>query len=199
MRTLSMTSDEYPPIWAMDSTTPVSLTFSSVQPSAPYRLTRSNPIRVFQGALDDKGKPQDVESNAIRLPEASGILLLSWFQTGKPKFLAIQDTPESGRYNDWFLINSTAKSVAIQVGQATKPVVIQPGSQQILKIDCPADQGAATTLAYKEEDTWRKFFSTYLPVHKDQRCMIVLVQTGEKIQVKQIFENLDRNSKVSTP
>gem|GEM_PF-5168935 len=191
IRTLAIAPAEFPQLWGMDSTKPVLLEFSPIQPSEPYQLLRSSPFAIYQGALNDKGKPADPAPTLLKLPEGPGILLLSWIYEGKVKFMPIKDTNSSGKYNDWYVINTTAKSIAIQVGTA-KPVAIPPGAHQPLQIDQPAGQGAAIVMASKEDQAWQKFFSTYWPVQGDKRCLVLLVQTGESIEVKQIFEDLAR-------
>lgn len=192
VRTLAVTAGEYPSLWAMDSTTPVKLEFPSIQPSEPYRLTRANPFPLYQGALDAKGKPADPNTALLKLPEGGEILLLTWMQAGKVKFLPIQDTTATGKYNDWLVLNMTSKSIGIQVGATSKPSVFPTGACKPLHIDAPAGEGAPIIMASNENETWNKFFSTYWPVHADKRCLVLLVQVGDSIEVRQIFEPLER-------
>jgi hypothetical protein len=193
IRTLAITPTEFPTCWGIGAKDPVQLEFSAIQPSRPYRLSRSNPFRIHVGELDEKGKPTDPAPALLKLPVVSEILLLGWMQAGKPRFLPIPDTSSAGSYNDWYFINTTAKQIAIQAGASAKPVVLAPGSNRVLKIDSPAGVGAAIVMASMQDGDWRKFFSSYWPVQADKRCVILLVQTGEQIEVRQIFDNLERS------
>lgn len=192
LRTLALTPGAFPKVWTMDSSKPVPLEFSTSQPSEPLRLGRTNPFPIYQGELGDKGLPADKAPAMLKLPDGPGILLLGWTDQEKPRFLPVADTAFSGKYNDWFVINASAKQVAIQVGTNEAPVIIQPGARVPLKISQPSGEGAPVTMASKEEKEWQKFFSTYWPVHSDKRCLVVIVPAGERIEARLIFEELER-------
>ncbi|MES2660019.1 MAG: hypothetical protein V4689_15465 [Verrucomicrobiota bacterium] len=192
LRTLALTPGEFPQVWTMDSSKPVLLEFSSSQPSEPLRLGRTNPFPIYLSEPGDKGQSADKSPAMLKLPEGPGILLLGLMDQEKPRFLPIADTAFAGKFNDWFVINVSAKQVAIQVGTAVAPVVIEPGARMPLKINQPSGEGAPVTMASKEEKEWRKFFSTYWPVHADKRCLVVIVPNGERIEARLIFEELER-------
>jgi len=193
LRTLAISPGEFPQLWAMSASKAVKLEFSTVQPSEIYQLSGANPLPVYVGPLGEKGLPSDKAPAMLKLPASNGVLLLGWMQGGLPKFMPIPDMPAAGKYNDWAVINATAKEVALQIGISTKPVILPAGSNQALRIDAPAGQGTPVIMASKEGQNWQKFFSTYWPVQSDQRCLIVVFQTADQLEAKQIFENLDRS------
>ncbi len=192
VRTLAITPGEFPAVWAMDGTVAVKLEFPSVQPSTFQEVTRAGDLPLYQGELDEKGKPKDTSPTLLKLPEGSEILLLAWMQEGKVRFLPVRDAAASGKFNDWLVVNMTHKSVGIQIGEGVKPVVFPAVSCKTLRIDRPAGEATAVVMAGNDSGTWNKFYSTYWPVQADKRCLVLLVQVGENIEVRQIFEELDR-------
>lgn len=192
LRTLAVTPGDYPALWAMDASSPVKLEFPSVQPSAPARITGVNPLPLYQKEPGGDASAAGPPPAMLKIPEGGDILLLAWINQGKPNFLPIRDTSLSGKFNDWFVINTTGKSVGVQVGETTKPVVFPAGGSGPLRITAPAGEGAAVIMAANDNNTWSKFFSTYWPVAADKRCLVLIVETGGNIEVKQILEDLER-------
>jgi len=194
VRTLAITPGEFPTVWGLDSTTAVKLEFPTVQPSEAYQLSRDANFPIYQGELDEKGKPRDTSPSLLKLPEGDDLLLLAWMQEGKLKLLPVRDAPASGKANDWLVVNMTHKSVGIQVGENKQPVAFPAVSCKPFHIDRPAGEATAIVMAGNDNGTWNKFFSTYWPVPADKRCLILLVQIGENIEVRQIFEDLNRKA-----
>lgn len=192
IRTLAINATTFPELWAMGSGDAVPLVFSATQPSLPLRLDRVAPFTVYSGALDAKKKPTDASPTLIPLPDASSVLLLGWMREGKPRFLPIPDPFGTAKKDDWLLINSTSTPVAVQIGADSKPVIIKASAHQALRITAPSDGGVAVTFASNKDGEWRKFYSTYWPIHSDKRCLILLVQDETRIQVKQIFDELPK-------
>ena len=126
LRTLSLGSTDFPQLWAMNAATPVEIAFSTIQPSEPLRLNRTDPLRIFKGALNDKGQPADPTPTLVKLPTDSSILLLGWMVADTPRFFPIPDPFTAARTDDWLVINSTAKNVAIQIGATPNPPPSSP-------------------------------------------------------------------------
>ncbi len=199
LRALALTSGEFPDLWALNAATPVKIGFSPVQPSETIRVNRANPWPVYQGALNEQGNPVDASPAKLRLPEAPGILLLGWMLDGKVRLVPVPDSNPAGKFDDWFLINASSKSIAVQVGATNKPVVFKSAAHEVFKINVKAGEGAAIVMASQEGATWTKFFSTYWPVHADKRCLIVVTESEDRIEAKQIFEELKREVRKDDP
>lgn len=197
VRTLAITPGEFPEIWAMDASKAVKVEFSDIQPSEGLQVNRGASLALFQGGLDEKGKPKDAAPVTVKVPGTGNVLLLGWIQAGKPKFLALPDATVSGKFNQWLVVNMTQKNVGIQVGTPPKSTSFAPVSSKVLDVDHPAGKGIPIVMASKEDKTWNKFFSTYWPVHDDKRCLVLLVQIGDKIEARQIFEDLSRAKKTA--
>ncbi len=187
IRGLALGEVEFPELWVVDKKTPVPLTFSAFQPTLPIKADRVDPLLVFQGGLDEDGKPKDPKPLKVKLPAGSAsILLLGWLVDEKPALLAIKDPFRASRNEDWIVINTTPKTIAIQVGAEAKPVRIKPGSHSDLRVTAPTDTGASTTIAYAEGNEWKSFYSAYVPIYSDKRCIVIVAAEGENYRVKVI-------------
>lgn len=192
IRTLSLYPVKMPELYTPEGKTLIPLTFTDVQPSTPMRVNRLDGLPIYTTPVVPEGKA--APPFTIKLPgAASDILLLAWLgPEGKPQFLAIPDPSATARQKDWMVINSTANNVALQIGANTKPTPVKAGSHQVIEVTAPVNTGAAVTIATPRDDTWQTFYSTYWPVFADKRCLILILQDGEKMRVKQIFEDLPK-------
>jgi hypothetical protein len=111
----------------------------------------------------------------------------------KPRFLAFPDDTATAGRKDWMVINATSKHIAMQIGADSKPVSVKAGTQQAIRVDVPTNSGSAVTIAAMLEDSWKPFYKTYWAIYEDKRCLIVVVQDGEKMTVRQIFEDIAKS------
>lgn len=188
IRTLSLGGAEFPKLWVAEGEAAVPLAFSTVQPSQPIRANRVQPMPIFSGELDDKGLPTDTTPTRVKLPDGPSILLLAWMNNGKPGFLALPDPFRSAKFNDWIVINTSTENVAIQVGAKVKPLPIAPGTHSKLKISAPPNDGAATTIAFFKDEKWTTFYSAYLPIFEDSRCLVIISKEGERLRANIISD-----------
>ncbi|MFC7336052.1 hypothetical protein ACFQY0_02590 [Haloferula chungangensis] len=188
IRTLSLGSSNFPELWVMEDTAPVAVKFSSIQPSEPLRIPRSNPLRIFKGELDEKGLPKDTTPTSVKLPNNSSILLLAWMNGEAPRFLPIPDPFKSAKHDDWLVINGSAQQVAIQIGAKSKPVSVAPSSHSRVRVTAPVNEGAAVTVATRNKKAWKTIYSTYWPIYPDKRCLVIIAQDGRKMRVKVISD-----------
>jgi hypothetical protein len=192
LRTLSLGSAEFPQLWAMNATTPVAIAFSTIQPSEPLRLTRTDPLRIFKGKLTDKGQPADPTPTLVKLPADSSILLLGWMAGETPRFFPIPDPFTAARTDDWLVINSTTKPIAIQIGANTQPTPVKPSSHAPVRVTAPVNEGAAVIVAIPKDPGWKTIYSTYWPIYPDKRCLVLIVEDGPKIRVKVIADEFKK-------
>ncbi len=167
---------------------PVTLEFSSVQPTDPVRAMMANPLPLY-AAGTAPGSKEGPPPTMVKLPPNSPeILLLAWSSGKETRYLAIKDDFSSSKNDDWLLINTTNAPIAIQVGQDTKAKQVGPGTYEPFKISAPVNEGAAVTAAVLDQKKWRPIYSTYWPIYADQRCIIFFVADGKKIRVKQVSD-----------
>jgi hypothetical protein len=192
IRTLSLYPVEMPELYTPDGRVLVPLTFTDIQPSEPLQVARLSGLPIYTTPVIPEGNA--APPHTVKLPgTASAILLLGWLgPEEKPRFLAIPDPAATARQSDWMVINSTTNNVTLQIGANTKPVPIKPRSHQAIRVRVPVNTGAAVTMTTPREDSWKTFYSTYWPVYEDKRCLILIVQDGKKMRVKQIFEDLPK-------
>jgi hypothetical protein len=91
------------------------------------------------------------------------------------------------------VINASSKHIAMQIGADKKPVSVKAGKQQGIRVDVPTNTGSAVTIAAMLGDSWKPFYKTYWAIYEDKRCLIVVVQDGEKMMVRQIFEDIAKS------
>lgn len=190
VRGLSLSESTFPDLWVLKNKRPVALTFSPYQPTLPIRADRNSPLLVFVGALNPEGNPIDSTPKEVELPPKSdSILMIGWMTGDKPTFLAFDDPFRTSSNDDWIIINTTSKTVAIQVGEKTDPLSLKPGSHSKMKVSAPSDTGASTTIIYEDGNEWKPFYSSYMPIFSDKRCIVIIAQEGENFRVKIIPDN----------
>lgn len=195
-RTLALAADAFPELWVVAGAKPLSITFSDTQPSQPYKADRANPFAIYQGPLDEKGKPQ--KPVAIKLPaKTDSILLLGWMLGDKSGFLAIDDPFETFHHDDWLVINTTNSAMFIQIGEKNQPVKIVPGSHAKIRTSVPAGTGAAITIAASIDGQLKKIFTSYWPIFDDKRGIVLIGRVGEDYKVNYIRDQVQAPPKVN--
>ena len=189
-RTLALAKVEFPELWVPAAGKAVPLAFSHSQPSAALKADKTSPLKIYKGPLDDKGKPTDPAPTLVEVPAAaSSILLLGWMEDEKPGFLAVADPFATAKSDDWLVINHTKKPLTLQIGTTATPVPIEANSHLAVKCTAPVGEGAATTVATKQDDgSMKTVYSSYLPIYNDQRGLILVVEKGERITVNYISD-----------
>ncbi len=192
IRTLSLYPVPMPELYTPDGKELVPLKFTDIQPSEPLKVDRLKGLPIYTSPVIPEGKAPP--PYLVKLPgTASSILLLGWLGPEEtPQFLAIPDPSATARRSDWMVINSTKNNVALQIGINTKPMPIKAGSHQTIEVNVPVNTGAGVTMATLHKEKWKTFYSTYWPIYADKRCLILIVQDGPKMRVKQIFEDLPK-------
>lgn len=190
-RTLALDNSQYPDLFVMGAGKAVPLAFSSKQPSPAQAADKGSPLKIYKGALDGKGKPADAAPSLVELPAASSVLLLAWTEAEKQSFVAVADAFATAKSGDWLVVNHTSKALVIQVGEGAEEITVEPKTYPTIKCTAPVGEGAATTVSVKQPDGSKKsVYSTYLPIYKDQRGLIVVVQNGERVRVNYISDSL---------
>lgn len=187
IRAMSLDESDFPEtlLRAKDGYEPIR--FSSVQPSAPFRAVAQNPLPIFY-AIPTPDKEGKIKPDAVvKLPSATGgVLLLGW-QTGeKRNFVALPDNLGKGGAGNWLLVNATADRIGFQLGKDTKPTLVEPGQSETHRVTVKLGEGAAVTAASVKGQDSKVIFSTYWTVFAEQRCVILFVQDGDRIRVRQI-------------
>jgi hypothetical protein len=190
-RTLALAQTKFPELWAIEGGKPLAITFSSAQPSVPFKADKASPLPIFKGPLDDKGMPKETVPIKVAVPAASSILLIGWMEGDKPGFLAIADSFSTMKSDDWLVINPSKKDIAVQIGADTKPTAVKANSHLAMKNTAPSGTGAAVTIAAKQDDgKWKSVYTSFWPIYDNQRGMIVVIQKGEKLNVNYIADQI---------
>jgi hypothetical protein len=165
--------------------------FLSSQPVELIKAIVESELYLYEKKMNDEGQEVYEIAERIKLPfGARGILLLGWKDEGKYRYLAIKDHFSDAKYNDWLMINTTSKTLGIQVGKKKKPFFLKPKQETECKIDSPAEVGAAVIGRANLEGEVKEFYSTYWPIRKGERSIVVFVDQKNKIIVKKISDIL---------
>lgn len=191
VRTLALRAGEMPEVFLRGSKDHHPLKFSAVQPSPVVRAAAANPLPIYKSALDQEGKPAFTVVQQVKLPSgAKGVLLLGWSAGDTIRYVAMEDDFGSAGFNDWLLINTTARPIAFKVGEKAAPVQVAPGSSRTYKIATDKNKGAAVLAQAPFDGKAKTFYSTYWPVHAGKRAVVLFVEDGQKIRVKRISDAL---------
>jgi hypothetical protein len=190
-RTLALSQAKFPELWVSEAGKPMPITFSSTQPSLPFKADLVSPLRIFKGPLDAEGKPSDPSPSLVPLPKVPSVLLLGWMDGEKPGFLAIEDPFATMKSDDWLVINPSQSELAVQIGANVKPVLIKANSNKAIKNTAPSGTGAAVTIAAKQADgSWKAVYTSFWPIYDNMRGLIVVVQRGKRLKVNYITDKI---------
>jgi hypothetical protein len=165
--------------------------FLSSQPVVLIKAIVETDLFLYEKKLNDKGEEIYVIAETIKLPAgARGVLVIGWKGKEKFEYLAIKDHFSDAKYNDWLMINTTSKPLAIQVGKKKKPFTLKPKRETVCKIDSPEEVGAAVLGLVKLEGEVKTFYSTYWPIRKGERSILVFVEKGDRIITRKISDSL---------
>ncbi|HKK19590.1 MAG TPA: hypothetical protein VJ952_13005 [Opitutales bacterium] len=160
--------------------------------SQPDRITYVNhdvTMPLYDKTVNSDGTHSYKIIETVKLPEdARSILLLRLDAKSAGKYLVIDDMFLEADYSDWLMINTTSKPIDIEV--AEENYRIKPKSNKICKTGTPAGEAASITGLVKWEDQLRKFYSTYWPVRKGERSIVIFSEQGNRIRIKRIADAL---------
>lgn len=191
IRTLALRGGDMPEVHVMGPKGHFPLKFSAVQPTETVRALSANPLPLYRSETAADGKPEFIVAHQVKVPNgARGILLLAWSVGDEARYLAINDDFAAAGYNDWLLINTSARQIAFKVGETGKPILLNPGVSATHRISVTKGTGA-TVLAQAPINGKNKiFYSTYWPVHAEKRSVVLFADDGPKIIVKRISDQL---------
>ena len=93
------------------------------------------------------------------------------------------------RHDLWLLINFSSKDIAFRVGDESKPAHVASKQSRLYAIHV-AENKPATILgqARIRGSEPRLFYSSYFPVKKGRRTIVLLTDDGDKIRTKLIAD-----------
>ena len=194
VRTLTMAREqELPERYVKVADGYASLSFPATQPGKLVRaLASTSALPLFELVKDSDGPPAYKMVEQIALPTgASGVLLLAWKSKEGLSHLAVDDDFLSAQYNEWLLVNTTTKSVALQIGSENKSLMIDANSVLDHKVNESKGTGVAVVAKAKWGEELKTFYSTYWPVREEARGVIVFFyETADRLAVSKITNTL---------
>ena len=191
VRTLALRPGQLPEVYLKGPSGHQVLSFSNVQPNETVLALPANPLPLYRSGINAEGKEVFTVAHEVKVPTgAKGILLLAWTTGSQTRYVAVDDDFGAARFNDWLLINTCARPVALLIGEGTKPVVIAAGTSTHHRIAVAKGKGATVLARASFNGKVKTFFSTFWPVHPDRRAVVLFVDDGSKIRVKRISDKL---------
>lgn len=195
VRTLALRPGPLPETYIKGPKEYHALSFSDVQPNEAVSALSAKRLPLYERGTNAKGEETFTIVYKVNVPVgARGILLLGWIAGDEVRYTAIDDDFGAARFNDWLLINTGSRPVALVVGEGTKPVLIAPGTSMNHRISVPKEQGASILVKAPFNGKTTTFFSTYWPIHADRRTVVLFVDDGSRIRVKRISDKLAPDS-----
>lgn len=190
LRVMALSESGLPEVYVKAGANYVPLEFSATQPSLAIQASYANPLPLYRLQDTPEGRKDYAVTAKVALPESGkGILLLGWGTSEKASYLPISDDFSGSSSADWLVINATNKPLAMQLGKGTSFVKLPPSGATPFRVMAEQNQGAAVVIAEPlAGDRWKTFYSTYWPIYPDRRCLVLFVNTGDKIKVKKISD-----------
>lgn len=192
VRTLALGAGQMPELYLRGEDEYHELEFSAVQPGEVIPALDDNPLILFKKAENEAGEVVFEPVHRVGIPSgAKGVLLLGWTSGDEFRQVALEDHFRGARFNDWLLINTSAKPVAFKVGKDAEPVLIKPGASVTHRIRAKAGKGVSILAQAPFDGEAKTFYSTFWPVRPGKRAVVLFYDDGERVRIKRISDQLE--------
>ena len=167
-------------------------TFSHYRPSVLQtgRCDREGNLILFEKFTTAEGGDQYRLFRKVRIPKDSETALILVMQKKDDLILsAIQDNLSEDD-KDWLFMNITPSPLIIQLGNEGKPFTVSPGQTLPYRIDFQPGKGVPVRIVRRSEEQWERVYSTFWPIYEGQRTLVICVQNGDRIVVRNFFESV---------
>lgn len=147
-------------------------------------------LLLFEKVTNDDGAVQYVPKRRVAIPKGSRQVLLIVAELDGRIGVSASNDNLSNNDKDWLFINTTQAPIALQLGENNKPISLPAGGSVSQQVNVETGRGAAVRVAAFEEDSWKKVYSTFWPIYEGQRSLVICVQDGKKIRVRNFFESV---------
>jgi hypothetical protein len=190
LRTLSMEKITVSDIYyqKQNSYEKLPIAYFRPSPSMPVTIDEDRTLTFFERAENPEGGYLYTIQSQTKVPaDSRQIILFATTVDEQIYFKAVSDNLSSDA-RDWLYINTTDTPIAVQLGEANKPVGLAPGQSTSHRAEVEAGSGAAIRVAVYKEDGWKRIYSRFWPIYEGQRSMVVFVEEAGKIKVYNFFE-----------
>ncbi|HAV13082.1 MAG TPA: hypothetical protein DCX06_06270 [Opitutae bacterium] len=160
------------------------------RPSASFTasISEDGALPLFTRDIDSEGGYLYNVHSSVSFPADSRQIIVFASSNGEQVgFRAVADNLSSNA-RDWLYINTTQTPIAVQLGEANKPVALPPGQSVAHKAEVQEGSGAAIRVAVYEESGWKRIYSRFWPIYENQRSMVIFVEQAGKIRVYNLFD-----------
>lgn len=148
-------------------------------------------LPIYKKKETDEGEVYYQVYLRIVLPAGSKqVLIISSKLDNVVSMVAVEDN-FSQNDRDWLLINTTAVPLAFRMGNESRPLPLPPNESVPFQIEVEAGKGAVVRIAAYNDPGWKLIYSTFWPVYEGQRGLIVFMQSGERVVVRNFYEPVD--------
>lgn len=193
VRTMALSSIETPPLFLATSSDEKwqTATWPQRQPSRPVEtFIQEGVLSLFIMNLNPESKNEYTVAHQIKIPSGSReILLFAWMASGKLQLQPVADDFLGRNHDRWLLINFSSKQIAFRVGDESTPVILKKKTSKLYKINVAEDKPASILgQARIRGDKPKLFYSSYFPVKKGRRTIVIFTDYGDKIRTKLIAD-----------
>lgn len=191
-RTLAMSAGIEAELYFSNGSQYELLPLSHYRPSRVHTAKRDNDgnLLLFEKVMGEDDVVKYVPTRRVAIPKGSRqVLLLVAELDGRIGISASNDNI-SNNDKDWLFINTTQAPIALQLGDGNKPISLPAGESVSQQVNVETGKGAAVRVAAYEEDGWKRIYSTFWPIYEGQRSLVICVQDGKKIRVRNFFESV---------
>jgi hypothetical protein len=193
VRTMALTDIELDPLFFATSGDEkwVPVEWSRRQPSRPAgTFVQDGVLSLFGMKTAPSGEVGYEVAYQVKIPPgAREILLFAWMSDGKLLLHPIADDFLRKRHDRWLLVNFSSKDIAFRVGDESKPVLVESKHSKLYTINVGENEPATILGQARIRGTEPKlFYSSYFPVKKGRRTIVLFTDDGDKMRTKLVAD-----------
>jgi len=168
------------------------LSFSNRTASRILKAYSAETLPIYAKATDSQDGSEFGIAEEVKLPENSeSVLLLCWgSKEAGLRYLAVNDSILDADYNNWLMVNTTAKTLGFRIGQNKKPVFLEPQKIENYKLTAEKGKGVPVVGRTRINGEIKTFYSTYWTIRENERSIVIFIEVGDKIKVRKIGDRL---------
>ncbi|MEM0964595.1 MAG: hypothetical protein AAGJ81_00405 [Verrucomicrobiota bacterium] len=188
-RTLAVNPDPIEGLYVNSSNEFKELKFARNFLSSSFDVQVQNALNLYHQIPGEGGETTFALHSQIPIPSGStqGVLIGLTGANG-PMFNIIDDNLDAARNTDWMLVNATKENLVFNVGDSLAPIPIASGKSVMHTVKAKPGGGALVKVAFRQEEEWKKFYSSVWPIYEDQRYFILFVPNGDSVRLVKYFD-----------
>jgi len=171
------------------------LTVPTRQPSELIEVEGDGKLSLYREVMS-AGKPPTYQlAYELELPEgAKSVLIVALASGEEQRFLLIQDDVSTATFNEWLFINTSTQPISFRIGSNENAFVIEAKESMSRMINGESGKGIAVRGQMERGGEMKTIYSTYWPVRKNSRSIVIFCEVNNTIKVIKIADYLKGTS-----